>query len=98
MGIATPMTKRSSVRSTAEIRRVILASVIGSVLEWYDFFLYGTAAALIFGKLFFPIGTDPLTGTLAAFAGLAVGFAARPLGGIIFGNYGDRHGRRSALV
>ncbi len=84
--------------STREMRRVIAASVAGSVLEWYDFFLYGTAAALVFGKLFFPIGTDPLTGTLAAFAGLAVGFAARPLGGAIFGHYGDRHGRKAALL
>src|SRR6478752_7618800 len=98
MGIATPMTKRSSVRSTAEIRRVILASVIGSVLEWYDFFLYGTAAALIFGKLFFPIGTDPLTGTIAAFGGFTVGFIARPIGGVLCGHIGDRYGRKVVMM
>ena len=73
--------------------RVILASLIGTSLEWYDFFLYGSAAALVFGKLFFPT-FDPLTGTLLAFATYAVGFVARPLGGIIFGHFGDRFGRR----
>jgi MFS family permease len=78
-------------------RKVIIASVIGNVLEWYDFFLYGTAAALVFGEIFFPIGKDPLTGTLAAFVGFAVGFAARPLGAFIFGMVGDRVGRRIAL-
>jgi MHS family shikimate/dehydroshikimate transporter-like MFS transporter len=85
-------------RDTTRARRVIVASVIGNVLEWYDFFLYGTAAALVFGELFFPIGKDPLTGTLASFAGFAVGFAARPLGAFLFGMIGDRVGRRVALV
>lgn len=80
------------------MRRIIAASVAGTVLEWYDFFLYGTASALVFGKLFFPIGGDPLLGTLAAFGGLAVGFAARPFGGILFGHYGDRYGRKDALI
>lgn len=61
-------------------------------------FLYGTAAALIFGPSFFPVGSDPLTGTLTAFAGFAVGFAARPFGGIVFGHLGDRLGRKTALV
>ena len=78
-------------------RRVIAASLIGTSLEWYDFFVYGTAAALVFNKLFFP-SFEPLVGTLLAFTTYAVGFAARPLGGIIFGHYGDRLGRKNVLV
>ena len=78
-------------------RRVIVASLVGTSLEWYDFFLYASAAALVFGKLFFP-GFDPLTGTLLAFTTYAVGFVARPLGGIVFGHFGDRVGRKSVLV
>ncbi|KAB0486647.1 Sugar phosphate permease [Pseudomonas reinekei] len=81
-----------------KLRRIVAASVIGNALEWYDFFLYGTAAALVFGPLFFPAGTDPVLGTLASFAGFAVGFVARPVGGIIFGHIGDRRGRKQALV
>ncbi|TCJ20277.1 MFS transporter [Rubrobacter taiwanensis] len=81
----------------AEIRKVALASFIGTAIEWYDYFLYGTAAALVFGVLFFP-EFDPLTGTLAAFATFAVGFFARPVGGIIFGHFGDRIGRKTMLV
>jgi len=77
--------------------RVVLASFIGTTIEWYDFFLYGTAAALVFNKLFFPT-VDPLTGTMAAFATYAVGFFARPVGGIVFGHYGDRLGRKTMLV
>src|ERR1700691_3331727 len=73
------------------LRRIGVASVAGNVLEWYDFFLYSTAAALVFGPLFFPKGDDPLSGTLAAFAGFAVGFAARPFGGVLFGHIGDRY-------
>ncbi|GHC72172.1 MFS transporter [Limoniibacter endophyticus] len=84
--------------SKAQMRKIVAASVAGNALEWYDFFLYGTAAALVFSQLFFPAGTDPLTGTLAAFAGFAVGFAARPFGGIVFGHLGDRLGRKYALV
>ncbi|NKX55585.1 MHS family MFS transporter [Arthrobacter sp. E918] len=80
------------------IRRYVIASLVGNSLEWYDFFLYATAAAVVFGQLFFPADTDPLVGTLGAFAGFAVGFAARPLGGIFFGHIGDRVGRKSALV
>ncbi len=78
-------------------RRVIIASLIGTSLEWYDFFLYGSAAALVFGKLFFP-QFEALTGTLLAFTTYAVGFLARPLGGVIFGHFGDRVGRRNVLV
>lgn len=74
-----------------------IASMVGTTIEWYDFFLYGTAAALIFNKLFFP-AIDPLTGTLAAFGTYAVGFLARPLGAVVFGHYGDRIGRKSMLL
>jgi metabolite-proton symporter len=79
------------------LKRVVMASLIGTTIEWYDFFLYGTAAALIFNKLFFP-SFDPLTGTLLAFATYALGFVARPVGGIIFGHYGDRIGRKRLLM
>src|SRR2546423_6572037 len=78
-------------------RKVIVASLIGTSLEWYDFFLYGSAAALVFNKLFFP-SFEPATGTLLAFATYAVGFVARPLGGFVFGHIGDRAGRKGALV
>jgi MFS transporter, MHS family, shikimate and dehydroshikimate transport protein len=74
-----------------------VASFVGTTIEWYDFFLYGTAAALVFNQLFFP-NVDPLTGTLAAFGTYAVGFVARPVGGVIFGHFGDRVGRKSMLV
>jgi len=79
------------------IRKVALASFIGTAIEWYDYFLYGTAAALVFNQLFFP-GFSPLAGTLASFATFAVGFFARPVGGIIFGHFGDRIGRKTMLV
>jgi len=79
------------------IRLVALASLVGTAIEWYDFYLYGTAAALIFNRLYFPT-FDPLTGTLAAFGTYAAGFLARPIGGIIIGHYGDRVGRKSMLV
>ena len=79
-----------------QIVKVALASLIGTSIEWYDYFLYGTAAALVFNKLFFP-NYDPITGTLIAFATFAVGFVARPLGGIVFGHYGDKIGRKKML-
>ena len=79
------------------IRRIALASFAGTTIEWYDFFLYGTAAALVFNKVFFPTFA-PLTGTLAAYGTYAVGFVARPLGGVVIGHYGDRIGRKSMLV
>jgi MFS transporter, MHS family, shikimate and dehydroshikimate transport protein len=79
------------------LRKARLSSFIGTVIEWYDFFIYGTAAALVFGKLFFPQSSS-LAGTMAAFGTFAVGFVARPLGGIIFGHFGDRLGRRAVLV
>jgi MFS transporter, MHS family, shikimate and dehydroshikimate transport protein len=83
--------------ATQSIKKVAAASFIGTTIEWYDFFLYGTAAALVFGDLFFP-DAEPLIGTLLAFSTYAVGFAARPIGGIVFGHYGDRIGRKSMLV
>jgi len=76
--------------------KVATASLIGTAIEWYDFFLYGTAAALIFNKLFFPT-FDPMVGTLLAFATYALGFVARPLGGLVFGHYGDKIGRKTML-
>src|ERR1700752_1799711 len=76
---------------------VVFAGSVGTIIEWYDFLIYGTAAALVFNKLFFP-SLDPLAGTLAAFATYAVGFGARPLGGLIIGHYGDRIGRKAMLM
>ncbi len=83
--------------SDRSVLRVVVASFMGTTIEWYDFFLYGTAAALVFNQLFFPT-FDPLAGTMAAFATYSVGFFARPVGGIVFAHYGDRLGRKSALV
>src|SRR5438132_4267524 len=77
--------------------RVILAASVGSALEWYDFFLYGTAAALVFGELFFP-KSDPVVGTLLSFLTFGVGFVVRPIGGLLFGIMGDRYGRKPVLV
>ncbi|MER5542435.1 MFS transporter [Streptomyces sp. NPDC002589] len=83
--------------SPTSLARIVAASLIGTTIEWYDFFLYGSAAALVFNKLFFP-GSDPLVGTLLSFLTYAVGFAARPLGALVFGHYGDRLGRKKLLV
>jgi MHS family shikimate/dehydroshikimate transporter-like MFS transporter len=77
--------------------KIVLASTFGTIIEWYDFFIYGTAAATVFGRTFFP-SSDVVVSTLAAFSVFAVGYIARPIGGIIFGHYGDRIGRRSMLV
>ncbi len=79
------------------IRRAALASFIGTSIEWYDFFVYANAAALVFPKLFFP-KLSPLAGTLASFATFGVAFIARPIGGIVFGHFGDKIGRKSMLV
>src|SRR5262245_17478664 len=87
----------SAQRSTS-ITRVFVASLIGTSIEWYDFFLYGTAAALVFDKLFFPSTLDPFAAQMASFSTYAVGFFARPLGGIVFGHFGDKIGRKSTLV
>ena len=80
-----------------QVRRALMAGTVGTAIEWYDFFLYGTAAALVFPKLFFP-GASPYVGALASFATYAVGFAARPVGAAIFGHFGDRVGRKATLV
>jgi len=85
-------------QDAGQLRKLVIASVLGNALEWYDFFLYGTAAALVFGPLFFPVGGDPMQGTLLAFSGFAVGFLARPLGGIVFGHIGDRYSRKMTLI
>jgi MFS family permease len=82
---------------SAELRKAIIASTIGTTIEWYDFFIYGTAAGLVFGKLYFP-NEDALTGTLAAFGTYFIGFASRPIGAAIFGHYGDRIGRKGTLI
>jgi len=80
-----------------ELRRVVFASVIGATIEWYDFFLYGIVAGIVFNKLYFP-GDDPVVSTLLAYTTFAVGFVARPLGGVIFGHFGDKIGRKNMLV
>jgi len=80
-----------------ELRTVLLSCMVGTTVEWYDFFLYGVAAGTVFNKLFFP-SDDPVVGTLLAFATFAIGFVARPVGGLIFGHIGDRVGRKRTLV
>ncbi len=90
--------KHASITTPGQsIRRIALASAIGATIEWYDFFLYGVVAALVFNKLFFP-SYDPLLGTLLSYTTFAVGFVARPIGGVIFGHFGDRVGRKAILV
>jgi metabolite-proton symporter len=91
------MTQTRTETQHGSVRLVALASLVGTTIEWYDFFLYGTAAALVFNRLFFP-NSDPLMGTLYAFGTYAVGFFARPFGGIVIGHYGDKVGRKSMLV
>src|ERR1044072_328741 len=91
------ITLKDSALGGASIRRVAIASFVGTTIEWYDFFLYGTASALVFNRLFFP-NYDPMMGTLASFGTYAVGFAARPIGGIVCGHFGDRIGRKSMLI
>jgi len=81
----------------SKMRSIVFASSVGTIIEWYDFLIYATAAALVFNKAFFPT-IDPLAGTLAALGTYAVGFLARPLGGALFGHFGDRLGRKSMLV
>ena len=91
----TTMTKPT--HDSRSTRRVAAAALVGSALEWYDFYLYGTAAALVFNKIIFT-SVDPTVATLAAFATLAVGYFIRPLGGLIFGRLGDIVGRKNVLV
>ena len=96
MATATYETLSASDHSM-NLRKAVIASTIGTTIEWYDFFIYGTAAGLVFGKLYFP-NEDPLTATLAAFATYFVGFVGRPIGAAIFGHYGDRIGRKATLI
>ncbi|MFC3996138.1 MFS transporter [Nocardiopsis sediminis] len=79
-------------------RRAAIASLVGTAVEWYDYFIFGTASALVFGPLFFPNPDDPIIGTLSAFAVFGVGFVARPLGAVVFGHFGDKFGRKVALI
>jgi MHS family shikimate/dehydroshikimate transporter-like MFS transporter len=83
--------------TASELRRVVIGALVGTALEWYDFFIYGTAAALVFGQLFF-LEAEPAVGTLLAFATFGVAFVVRPLGGFIFGRMGDKIGRRETLI
>src|SRR5260221_7072192 len=95
--IDTVSTSLSEADHRAQLCRAVIASTVGTTIEWYDFFLYGQVTGLVFGKLFFP-KSDPLVGVLQAFAIYAVGFVARPVGAGIFGHYGDRVGRKAALI
>ncbi|MEU9659437.1 MFS transporter [Streptomyces chartreusis] len=94
--VASPSPSTPSER-TRQLRRVALSGLLGTAVEFYDFLVYGTVAALVFGELFFP-GADPAVGTIAAFGTFAAGYVARPLGGIVFGHFGDRLGRKSMLL
>lgn len=95
---STSATEPAAAHSPRELRRVASTALLGTSIEWYDFFLYGTAAALVFPALFFPASMPPLVAQFASFSTFAVGFFARPLGGVLFGNLGDRHGRKRALI
>ncbi|MFI7679914.1 MFS transporter [Actinophytocola sp. NPDC049390] len=88
---------RGPAHTPRSLARIVSASLVGTTVEWYDFFLYSSAAALVFNKLFFPT-SDPLTGTLLAFTTYAIGFLARPIGGLVFGHFGDKVGRKKLLV
>jgi metabolite-proton symporter len=97
MAMAATYETLSASEHSAHLRKAVIASTIGTTIEWYDFFIYGTAAGLIFGKLYFP-NEDPLTATLAAFGTYFIGFIGRPIGAAIFGHYGDRIGRKATLI
>jgi len=97
MSIAEHVSFTELTSNTTELKRVVVSSVIGTAVEWYDFLVYGTATALVFNKLFFPM-SDPALGIIAAFGTYAVGFLARPLGAAIFGHFGDRVGRKAMLA
>ncbi len=88
---------RPDIRDEKTIRRVVLSALVGATIEWYDFFLYGVVAGIVFNKLYFP-GSDPVVSTLLAYTTFAVGFVTRPLGGVIFGHFGDRIGRKTMLI
>jgi MFS family permease len=94
---ATAIAPLSAQQHSSELRKAVIAATVGTTIEWYDFFIYGTAAGLVFGKLYFP-NSDPLTATLAAFGTYFIGFVGRPIGAAIFGHYGDRIGRKATLI
>ncbi len=87
----------SNTQHRSELRKAVIAATVGTTIEWYDFFIYGTAAGLVLGKLYFP-HQDAVTATLAAFGTYFIGFVGRPIGAAIFGHYGDRIGRKSTLI
>jgi len=97
MAMATTYGSLPEAEHSKQLRKAVIASTVGTAIEWYDFFLYGTAAGLIFGKLYFP-NEAPLAGTLAAFGTYFIGFVGRPIGAAIFGHYGDRIGRKATLI
>jgi MFS family permease len=97
MAMATTVGPLTDAEHSSQLRKAVIASTVGTAIEWYDFFLYGTAAGLIFGKLYFP-NQDPLSATLLAFGTYFIGFVARPVGAAIFGHYGDRIGRKATLI
>jgi MFS family permease len=97
MAMATTVGSIPEAEHSAQLRKAVIASTVGTAIEWYDFFLYGTAAGLVFGKLYFP-NHDVLTGTLLAFGTYFIGFVGRPIGAAIFGHYGDRIGRKGTLI
>jgi MFS family permease len=97
MAVASTYAPLSEAEHSAQLRKAVIASTIGTTIEWYDFFLYGTAAGLVFGKLYFP-NEDPFSATLLAFGTYFIGFIGRPIGAAIFGHYGDRIGRKATLI
>ncbi len=97
MAMATTYAPLPEAEHSVQLRKAVIASTIGTTIEWYDFFLYGTAAGLVFGKLYFP-NQNPLSATLLAFGTYFIGFIARPVGAAIFGHYGDRIGRKATLI
>src|SRR5487761_42665 len=97
MAMATTYGGLPDAEHSIQLRKAVIASTVGTAIEWYDFFLYGTAAGLVFGKLYFP-NQAPLAGTLAAFGTYFIGFVGRPIGAAIFGHYGDRIGRKATLI
>src|SRR3974377_513431 len=97
MAMATTVGTLPEAEHAAQLRKAVIASTVGTAIEWYDFFLYGTAAGLVFGNLYFP-NEDPLPATLLAFGTYFIGFVGRPIGAAIFGHYGDRIGRKAPLI
>src|ERR1700686_4485697 len=97
MAMATTIGALPEGEHSKQLRKAVIASAVGTAIEWYDFFLYGTAAGLVFGKLYFP-NSDALAGTLLAYGTYFIGFVGRPIGAAIFGHYGDRIGRKATLI